>query len=104
MTGELKKRQYGPWMMKAFRFLASRGGCVVARSISSRTPTSGAWSSNCPVDYRRLVEDLVAKPLRTTMRLLCNWRRFPKRFAATATIRNGMSKPRRRRDEAEGGL
>ena len=45
-TGELKKREYGAWMLTAFRFLAvAASGCAAPPSTSSATPRSARWSA-----------------------------------------------------------
>ena len=44
-TGELKKREYGAWMLTAFRFLAVSSGCAAPRSTCSATPRSARWSA-----------------------------------------------------------
>ena len=45
-TGQLKKREYGAWMLPAFRLLAAlQAAARHARSTSSATPRSAAWSA-----------------------------------------------------------
>ena len=61
VTGELKKRQYGPWMMKAFRFLASRKGLRGGAFDIFKNTDERRMEQQLKVDYRRLVEELVAK-------------------------------------------
>jgi indolepyruvate ferredoxin oxidoreductase len=61
VTGELKKRQYGPWMMKAFRFLASRKGLRGSALDIFKNTDERRMEQQLKVDYRRLIEDVVAK-------------------------------------------
>lgn len=61
VTGELKKRQYGPWMMKAFRFLASRKGLRGSALDIFKNTDERRMEQQLKVDYRRLIEELVAK-------------------------------------------
>ncbi len=60
VTGELKKRQYGPWMMKAFRFLASRKGLRGGAFDIFKNTDERRMEQQLKVDYRRLVEEIVA--------------------------------------------
>jgi len=61
VTGELKKRQYGPWMMKAFRFLASRKGLRGSALDIFKNTDERRMEQQLKVDYRRLIEEVVAK-------------------------------------------
>ncbi|OPZ10592.1 MAG: indolepyruvate ferredoxin oxidoreductase [Alphaproteobacteria bacterium ADurb.BinA280] len=61
VTGELKKRQYGPWMMKAFRFLASRKGLRGGAFDIFKNTDERRMEQQLKVDYRRLIEEVVAK-------------------------------------------
>ena len=61
VTGELKKRQFGPWMMSAFRFLASRKGLRGTALDIFKNTDERRMEQQLKVDYRRLIEELVAK-------------------------------------------
>ncbi len=61
VTGELKKRQYGSWMMKAFRFLASRKGLRGSALDIFKNTDERRMEQQLKVDYRRLIEEVVAK-------------------------------------------
>ena len=61
VTGELKKRQFGPWMMIAFRFLASRKGLRGTALDIFKNTDERRMEQALKVDYRRLIEEVVAK-------------------------------------------
>ena len=61
VTGELKKRQFGPWMMSAFRFLASRKGLRGGMFDIFKNTDERRMEQQLKVDYRRLIEEVVAK-------------------------------------------
>ena len=61
VTGELKKRQFGPWMMSAFRFLASRKGLRGGMFDIFKNTDERRMEQQLKVDYRRLIEEIVAK-------------------------------------------
>jgi indolepyruvate ferredoxin oxidoreductase len=59
-TGHLKKRKFGPWMMSAFRVLASLKGLRgTALDIFGRTPER-RMERQLIVDYFALIEEIVA--------------------------------------------
>ncbi|TAG00463.1 MAG: indolepyruvate ferredoxin oxidoreductase family protein [Betaproteobacteria bacterium] len=61
VTGELIKKQFGPWMMKAFRFLASRKGLRNTALDIFKNTDERRMEQQLKVDYRRLIEEVVAK-------------------------------------------
>ena len=61
VTGELRKRQYGPWMMSAFRFLASRKGLRGTALDVFKNTDERRMEQQLKVDYRRLLEEVVAR-------------------------------------------
>ncbi|TAG46270.1 MAG: indolepyruvate ferredoxin oxidoreductase family protein [Betaproteobacteria bacterium] len=61
VTGELIKKQFGPWMMKAFRFLASRKGLRNTALDIFKNTDERRMEHQLKVDYRRLIEEVVAK-------------------------------------------
>jgi indolepyruvate ferredoxin oxidoreductase len=61
VTGELIKKQFGPWMMKAFRFLASRKGLRNTALDLFKNTDERRMEQQLKIDYRRMIEEIVAK-------------------------------------------
>jgi indolepyruvate ferredoxin oxidoreductase len=61
VTGQLIKKQFGPWMMKAFRFLASRKGLRNSALDIFKNTEERRMEQQLKVDYRRLIEEIVGK-------------------------------------------
>jgi indolepyruvate ferredoxin oxidoreductase len=61
VTGQLIKKQFGPWMMKAFRFLASRKGLRGTALDVFKNTEERRMEQQLKVDYRKLIEEIVAK-------------------------------------------
>lgn len=61
VTGELMKQQFGPWMMRAFRFLAGRKGLRNTALDIFKNTEERRMEQQLKVDYRRLIEEIVAK-------------------------------------------
>lgn len=61
VTGQLIKKQFGPWMMKAFRFLASRKGLRGTSLDIFKNTEERRMEQQLKIDYRQLIEAVVAK-------------------------------------------
>ncbi|TAG79285.1 MAG: indolepyruvate ferredoxin oxidoreductase family protein, partial [Betaproteobacteria bacterium] len=61
VTGQLIKKQFGPWMMKAFRFLASRKGLRGTALDVFKNTEERRMEQQLKVDYRKLMEEVIAK-------------------------------------------
>ena len=61
VSGELRKRAYGPWAMKAFRFLAARKGLRGGVFDVFRHTDERRMERQLKIDYRQLIEELLAK-------------------------------------------
>ncbi len=61
VTGQLIKKQFGPWMMKAFRFLASRKGLRGTSLDIFKNTEERRMEQQLKVDYRKLMEEVIAK-------------------------------------------
>jgi indolepyruvate ferredoxin oxidoreductase len=61
VTGQLVKRPYGPWMMRAFRFLAGRKGLRGTALDIFRFNPERKLEQQLKHDYRALIEALLAK-------------------------------------------
>ena len=83
VTGELQKREFGPWMLTAFRMLAKMKGLRAARWILRKTKER-RHERQLIEDYIGLLDEIAISSMRQTTPRRWSSRACPMRFAATA--------------------
>jgi indolepyruvate ferredoxin oxidoreductase len=74
-TGEPQKREFGPWMLTAFRCSRRCAACAARRWTCSATPPSVAASARTSADYERSIDTLLPRFAdATTTRCASCWR------------------------------